>query len=307
MQGCLAPSEIPGVSSQDASAFGAIAEDIIWADFVAQYGRTAAADLFRDANNPAAYLYFLAINNPHFTQARQTDFYTRLRETGVGTKVPDFMVHRPTEKAFYEVKPDSRSGLLAGAQKVGVLSATYTFYGLPYTAGRVFVPRDHVVASLGAALRVTLRVRRAVDGLVLYKLCVSSDGVLEVATLAALLRLVVQEMNKQRGRGRFQPVDLRPVFQSNRSLDDLARILGLTAVTVAAGVAVRATWGHFWKAVARRFAVRGAAAAALSLADGPLPVGELVSLGIGLWTVIDIVRLSSELWRDAEMIARTEA
>jgi hypothetical protein len=121
------------------------------------------------------------------------------------------------------------------------------------------------------------------------------------------LRLVVLEMNKQRGRGRFRPVDLRPVFQSDRSLDDLARILGLTAVTVAAGVAVRATWRHFWTAVARRFAVRGAAAAALSAADGPLPVGELVSLGIGLWTVIDIIRLSGDLWRDAEMIARTEA
>jgi hypothetical protein len=307
MQGCIAPSEIPGVSAGDASTFGAVAEDIIYADFHAQYGGGGPTELFRDANNPAAYLFFLAVNNPHFTEARQQDYYRQLRLAGLGWRIPDFMVHNSTERAFYEVKPDSRTGLAAGMEKVGILSAAYRHFQLPYRAGRVFVPRDHVVASYGSVLRVTLRVRRAADGLILYKLCVTADGVLEVATLAALLRLVVQEMNRQRGRGRFRPIDLEPVFQRQRNLEDLARLLGLTAGTVGTALVVRATWRHFWKAVARRFALRGSTAAALSLVDGPLPFGEMVSAGLAVWTIIDVIRLSDELWRDADRIAREEA
>lgn len=307
MQGCIAPSEIPGVSARDASTFGAVAEDIIYADFYAQYSGGGPTELFRDANNPAAYLFFLAVNNPQFTGARQQDYYRQLRLAGLGWRIPDFMVHKASERAFYEVKPDSRSGILAGMEKVGILMAAYRHFQLPYRAGRVFVPRDHVVASYGSVLRVTLRVRRAVDGLIMYRLCVTANGVLEVATLAALLRLVVQEMNRQRGRGRFRPVDLEPVFQRQRNLDDLARLLGLTAVTTGTALVARATWRHFWTAVARRFAVRGATAAALSLADGPLPFGEMVSAGLAIWTIIDIIRLSNELWRDADRIAREEA
>src|SRR5688572_33511832 len=121
MQGCIAPSEVPGVSSSEYSAFGAIAEELIYADFCTKYARTPTG-LFRDANNPAAYLYFLAINNPQFTQAQQTDYYTRLRTEGL-ERIPDFMVHTPAERAFYEVKPDSPSGITAGVQKVGILTA----------------------------------------------------------------------------------------------------------------------------------------------------------------------------------------
>jgi hypothetical protein len=307
MQGCIAPSEIPGVSAQDASAFGAVAEDLIYADFHSQYGGGGSTELFRDANNPAAYLYFLAVNNPHFTQPQQERYYRELRVAGLGWKIPDFMVHKAAERAFYEVKPDSRAGLLAGMEKVGILSAAYTHFRLPYRPGRRFTPRDHTVANYGRVLRITLRVRRVVDGLILYRLCVNSEGVLEPVVLAALLRLVVNEINRQRGRGRFRPVDLEPVFQRQQNLEQLARLLGLGAAAGAGALVVRATWRHFWKAVIRRFAVRGATAAALSVADGPLPFGELVSAGLAIWTVIDIIRLSDELWRDAEGIARQEA
>ena len=64
---------------------------------------------------------------------------------------------------------------------------------------------------------------------------------------------------------------------------------------------------NFWKAVVARFAVRGATAAGLAAADGPLPVGDLIALGLTLWTVIDIIRYSDQLWRDADRIARQGA
>lgn len=305
MQGCIAPSEIPGISSREASVFGAVAEDLIYADFVANYA-IVSNELFRDANNPAAYLYFLAINNPHFTERLQRDYFMRLRAERL-MRIPDFLVHKSSERAFYEVKPDSATGRAAGVEKVGTLSAVYGFYRLPYRAGRKFNPRDHTVAIFGTALRATLRVRRAAPGLLVYKLCLRSEGVMELATLAVLLRYIVRQMNNQRNTGHFRPVDMEPVFRSSQQLSDLAQRLGLVLTATAGAAAVAVGWKHFWKAVVARFAVRGAAAAALTAVDGPLPIGDLVAAGLALWTVVDIVRLSDELWGDAREIARREA
>lgn len=302
MEGCLAPSEVPGISSSEASVFGSVAEELIYADFCTRYARVGT-EVFQDANNAAAYLYFLAVNNPQFTQALQTDYYARLRAEGL-MRVPDLMVHTAMEKAFYEIKPDSPSGLAAGIEKVGILNAVYPFYGLPYIAGTLYTPRDHNVANLGGMLRVTMKVRRANPGLLLYKLCVDANGVIELATLIILLRYIIRQMNAQKGSGRFRPVDLQPAFRNNQQLADLARTLGITlAVTATAAVG----WRFFWKAVAKRFAVRGAAAVTLAAADGPLPIGDLVAAGMALWTVVDIIRLNDELWREAARIKQTGA
>lgn len=301
MQGCLAPSEIPGVPSGDASVFGGVAEDLIYADFLTHYSRDFN-EVFRDAHNPAAYLYFLAVHNPRFTQARQEDYYRRVRQAGL-MRIPDFLVHTAGEKAFYEVKPESPSGLREGAEKVGYLGAIYRYCDLPYTAGVRFTPRDHTLATLGTAVRATLKVQRAAPGLIVYKICLDSEGVLELATLALLLRLIVREVNKQKGRGRFVPVDLAPAFQGNQQLEGLARTLGISLAATAAAVG----WKYFWKAVVARFALRGATAATLAAADGPLPIGDLVAAGLAIWTIVDVIRLSDELWRDAAAIARREA
>lgn len=302
MQGCLTPSEIPGLSTREASVFGSLAEDIIFADYCSQFG-CRGDDVFKDDNNPAAYLYFLARHNPHFTEAAQRDYFARVRAAKL-KRIPDILVHKAGERAFYEIKPDSNSGRLDGMQKVGILQAVYPTFRLPYTGGVRFVPRDHRAARLGSVLRANLRVRRDVPGLILYKLCLESQDAIELATLIILLRYIVREMNKQRGSGRFRPVDLAPVFRDNQQLTDLARTLGLTLVVTATAAV---GWRHFWKAVAARFAVRGAAAAVLAGADGPLPVGDLFAAGLAVWTVVDIIRLSDELWRDAADIARREA
>jgi hypothetical protein len=297
MQGCLAPSEIPGLPAGESSAFGHLAEDLVFADFVTRYP-SFRTDVFKDSDNPAAYLFFLASKNPTFVQAQQTAFYARVLDAGV-MRIPDFLVHTSMERSFYELKPDSTSGLRAGMEKVGTLSAVYPFFNLPYVPGTSYVPRDFNVANLGATLRATLRVRLAGPGLLAYKLCIDANGIIELATLAALLRYIVQQMNKQRGSGSFRPVDLSLAFQPNQPLFTLARTLGLTMA--AAGAAV--SWKFFWKAVATRFAVRGATAVALAAADGPLPVGDLIALGMTLWTVVDVIRLSDELWREAGRMA----
>lgn len=300
MQGCLAPSEIPGIGTNDASVFGGIAEDLIYSDF---YTRYAPNKIYCDHYNPSSYLWFLASNNPHFVESAQRDMYTRLKMAGLPAARPDIMIHAPQETAFYEIKPDSKSGMDAGMTKVGILSATYRQYRLPYRPGMIFSPKDHVVAQYGRALTITLKTRLAGPGLVVYKLCIKSDVDLELATIILLLTLVVKELIKQRGNKILRPVDLLPVLQRLHNLKDLAVLLGrnIEAQTI------NATWRHFWKAVVKRFAVRGAAAATLSAADGPLPIGELISLGLAVWTIVDIVRLSDELWQDARMIANSGA
>ncbi len=303
MKGCIAPGEIPGISASEASVFGEIAENMICADFMMQNAAAARA-IFQDHHNPAAYLYFLAKNNPQFTEQMQRDFYRRLYSAGL-MRVPDLLIHS-AEKAFYEIKPESASGMRKGIEKVGTLSGVYRYYRLPYIAGTMFRPRNHTVALAGTALRATLNVRRSAPGLIMYTLCLEVNGVMELATLAVILRHIIRELNRQRGNRQLIPVDLSPIFQKDEQLTEIARKLGLTMAAAAGGAAAVAGWKHFWKAVAVRFAVRGSTAAVLSAADGPLPVGELIAAGLALWTVVDIIRLSDELWQDADRIARTE-
>ncbi|MEZ5198026.1 MAG: hypothetical protein R2764_17055 [Bacteroidales bacterium] len=160
-----------------------------------------------------------------------------------------------------------------------------------------------MVAHLGSDLQVHIDIRYAVPGLLVYKLCVKSDKIIDLSVLLVLLRIIVNEINKQKGRNRFRPIDLKPVFKSQKQLVDLARLFGMTlATTTAATVG----WKFFWKAVVRRFALRGSIAGALAAIDGPLPVGDLIAIGLSLWIIIDVIKLSDELWKDAAKIAKTQ-
>lgn len=104
-----------------------------------------------------------------------------------------------------------------------------------------------------------------------------------------------------------------PVPQSRRSeererLRSEATSRGLVVATgaaagIAAGVAGRALWKHFWKVVITRFAVRGAVAAGLAAADGPLPIGDLIALGLTLVTIGQIIADWDDIWREADRLA----
>jgi hypothetical protein len=299
MEGCIAPSEVPGISAEERSMFGKIAEDLIYMDFCAKH-QYALTEIYADDNNPSTYLYFLKSRNPSL---RLDNFALSLRTTNLGIVRPDIIVHSFVEKVFYEIKPDSVSGRRDGITKVGTLSATYIHFNLPYTPGLTYKPGDITVASFAGQLTVKLKIQLMGPGLIVYKLCVDSNGSLDLVTLAALLRYVIKKMNEQQGGRSFRPVDLRPAFTREGELSGLARVLGLVMTGAVAAVG----WKYFWKAVAKRFAARGATAALLAAADGPLPVGELLAAGMAIWTVIDVIRLSNVLWSEAAVIAREEA
>jgi hypothetical protein len=103
------------------------------------------------------------------------------------------------------------------------------------------------------------------------------------------------------------PVDVRSrerqrYRESSRDLIPVA----VGAGAVATAVVGRALWRHFWRAVAERFALRGVIAAGLAVADGPLPFGEIIDIGIGVATAIEIFVVWGDLWRDADRIAAAE-
>lgn len=297
MKGCLAPSEIPGIASGDASIFGNIAEEFIYADFVQHFGMHSG-QVYSDHYNEAGYIYFLTQNNPHFDETLQLGFYSMLRSRKLGVRRPDIILHTNTEQSFYEIKPDSVSGRAAGVEKVGILSASYQFFHLPYIPGTKFRPRSHRIAYLGNALQIDLVPRLIGPGLIAYKICVNTEGVVDVVALSALLALVVKEMNKSSNS--ISALDLQPIF-ARKELLELARNLGIAATGITLATV---GWRFFWKAVIKRFAARGSTAAFLSALDGPAPVGELLAVGLGIWTIVDIVRFSDEIWREAENIAR---
>ncbi|MDH3604501.1 MAG: DUF4157 domain-containing protein, partial [Candidatus Tectomicrobia bacterium] len=62
-----------------------------------------------------------------------------------------------------------------------------------------------------------------------------------------------------------------------------------------------ALWRHFWKVVIKKFALRGGIAVTLAAADGPFPIGDLISLGMTLWMIWDMYQLWDELWREAQL------
>ncbi|HLP88541.1 MAG TPA: hypothetical protein VK184_08125 [Nostocaceae cyanobacterium] len=65
---------------------------------------------------------------------------------------------------------------------------------------------------------------------------------------------------------------------------------------VGSRVSQKLLWQTFWKIIIKRFAIHGAAAATLSAADGPLPIGEIISLGIAVSVLWEIYHLWPELW-----------
>jgi hypothetical protein len=108
--------------------------------------------------------------------------------------------------------------------------------------------------------------------------------------------VVVSKAEREESREQYR--------ESGRDKIPAAAAAAAAAVTVVAG---RALWRHFWRAVATRFALRGAVAVGLAAADGPLPFGELIDLGIAVATAIEIFVVWNDLWRAADEIAAHEA
>jgi hypothetical protein len=233
-KGCIAPSFV--VDAATASAFGTIAEAIIEADYLTTKGGTPFADVFLDnPMGPLSYVAFLAAHHPSLNVP---SLAIQIGLSG-GVLVPDILDTRGTPPEFYEVKPDSPDGRLAGRGKLAAIDAFMSFNSLPYVRGTTYTPKSPLPipippAVLAAAIGlpaaicgvpvVTLEAKRAASGLLLYQVCIEADldCYLKVLTLEALVALIIVAIIV------FWPV-LAPAFAP--------ALAGGAAVTAAVGAA----------------------------------------------------------------------
>lgn len=299
MKFCFAPSQLPNVSfHKDASSFGRIAEQLIYQDLRRKY-HFGLHEIYMDFFGVGEYEAFLMINNnnrlPSFSK-----FKIDLKRSDVSNVRPDLLIHTHTLKEFYEIKPASSSGREAGISKVGTLSAIYKAFNLPYRLGYSYKSADIPIATLGDGLNITLSTSLEGPGLITYKICAESNAISAVAA-AAILALVVKEIKLVSSFSSLQPINLHALIAKGGELSKFAQRLGL-AMNIAP--AERVGWKYFWRAVVKRFALRGAAAITLAETPTPMFVSQLMSIGLSIWMIIDIIQLSPELWQEAEKISK---
>lgn len=149
-----------------------------------------------------------------------------------------------------------------------------------------YTPPNFQISVPGIA-RAELRTAWCTPGLLAYTVNVSGQPI--------VVPVPQTRRNEERQRLRNE---------ANTRAIPVAVGIGATAVVAVAG---RALWRHFWRAVIQRFAIRGAIALGLSAADGPLLFGELVSLGLAVVTIIQIIQDWNDLWREADRISASES
>ncbi|WP_024882048.1 hypothetical protein [Methylosinus sp. LW3] len=113
-------------------------------------------------------------------------------------KIPDLMTHepprskKPSRAEFYEIKPNSPSGLSAGAIKLTFISTLYSSLDLPYRKGVKWTPDEKIQifkgVPLGFNLEVFFHFKRVSPALIVYDICVEGD--LEKIALALLIAIL---------------------------------------------------------------------------------------------------------------------
>jgi hypothetical protein len=184
---CLAPSEI--VNAATAGKMGKPAEIVIEADYCSKLGPCTimVTDFFDLGGWRSPYIAFLAANNPSLSV---TGVAIQTMLAG-GVVIPDIVTHKPGRTEYYEIKPNSPDGRLAGAGKMAALAAFMSYNKLPYTPGTAYVPTPRIpIPGAGALVLATLNlpalaacgapdiafgISRPAPGLLLYELCITAD------------------------------------------------------------------------------------------------------------------------------------
>ena len=186
------------------SAFGAIAEKIIGGRFLDHVGRRAngffpaspTQEDFQDISigigNIRLYILYLKFHNPISVKQMLV-----LSASGM-VNIPDLATHNPPRSAaptraeFYEIKPNSPSGLAAGAAKIMSIALLNSVLPLPYKRGVVWKPDEKIMIARGSPLGVYLEVyfhyKWISPALIVYEICV--DGELEKIALALLIAIL---------------------------------------------------------------------------------------------------------------------
>jgi hypothetical protein len=126
---------------------------------------------------------FLKFHNAHLDEQQIANACRATHPKPLLMKVPDIISHRFARHEFYEIKPNSRSGIRGGEEKIAWFSALCHASPppaaplLPYVEGTQYTPDfTHMLsvgAAFGAPFRIGIHIFRPprVPALVLYELC----------------------------------------------------------------------------------------------------------------------------------------
>ena len=170
---CIAPSLV--LTPDAASSLGLTAEAVIAQKYKTDMGRPAFFpmapsidffDISHGFGNTSLYAAFLGAHHPSMTPS----MLLSLSDDKL-LKIPDLMTFAPpTQTEFYEIKPNSPSGRVAGSAKVASVSALYSRFSLPYRAGEIWTPDFKFILFSGSifAIKVDvfLHIFRSAPGLI---------------------------------------------------------------------------------------------------------------------------------------------
>lgn len=155
--------------------FGEVAERLIFQDFASSIDFTQEQSFLDNGQREENLKTFLINNNKRVTRDAVERFVDWCKADKL-MRFPDIMIHTDEYTEFYEIKPNSRTGLSAGAKKVGILKAVYPSYHLPYTVGKQYNPKLYrCLAKYRHAIAINFRVQKADHGLLVYDLWVDYD------------------------------------------------------------------------------------------------------------------------------------
>ncbi len=206
--GCIAPSFV--VNPAAAAAFGLLAESIIGGRYLNHLGRVAffpaSTKDFQDISvgfgNTTLFISFLKTNNK-----LSVSQLLALSAAGL-VNIPDLMTHDfPKRTEFYEIKPNSPDGVIAGKAKIASLSALFSFLGLPYKPGTIWSPSERIQLwagyITGAWIEAELHyfASTTTSGLIVYEICIKGEiqkalAHLALAVLIATIIIIVLPVPK---------------------------------------------------------------------------------------------------------------
>jgi hypothetical protein len=183
------------------SAFGAVAESIIGGRFLDSVGRRANGFFPSSPTQEDFQDISIGIGNVRL-HILYCDFHNSLsvrqRLALLPSRIPDIITHNPsrssapTRAEFYEIKPNSPTGIADGIAKISMVRLVYGAVRLPYVTGTIWSPDEKILISRGSPLGIKLEVffhyKRIMSGLIVYEICV--EGELEKIALALLLAIL---------------------------------------------------------------------------------------------------------------------
>lgn len=199
---CIAPSLV--LTTGAAKDFGAIAEGLVAKSYLSDVGRPAFfpvppaidfMDISHGFGNRSLYAAFLVSKH----KGLSTTQLTHLSDNAL-VKIPDLATCAPPLRTeFYEVKPNSSSGVAKGDAKIAHVHALYQSLGLPYVPGTQWRPDTKIRLFSGSLMGVEVDVYfhffRLQPGLIVYEVCVEGRGRrltnAEVAAIAAIVLAAV--------------------------------------------------------------------------------------------------------------------